>query len=79
MFLPPVWICGLPSGFWSHLSNLEAPGAEKLQAASTHAEPQGSTAAGSGNLADWAGMRGLCLSPGMQIPNPRGAADSYTE
>lgn len=65
--------------FWSHLTSLGALGAEELQAASPPAEPQGSTAAGAGNLAGWSGMWSLCLSPGMQIHDPRGNADSYTE
>lgn len=69
----------LPSGFWSHLTSLEALCSEELQAARPQAQPQGPTTAGAENLASWGGMWSLCLSPGMQIYDPRGDADSYTE
>lgn len=69
----------LPSGFWSHLTSLEALCSEELQAACPQAQPQGPTTAGAENLASWRGMWSLCLSPGMQIYDPRGDADSYTE
>lgn len=58
---------------------MEALGTEELQAASPLAEPQGSAAAGAGNLAGWAGTRSLSLSPGMQIHDPKGSVQTTTQ
>lgn len=62
----PFWVT-----FW-FLFPPEALGAEELQAVCPPAQPQGSTAAGAGNLAGRAGMWSHRLSPGMQIYYPRG-------
>lgn len=78
LLLPLCFLFGLPSGFWSHLTGRGGPGHRGAPSClSPSWAPGGSTAAGAGNLAGWAGM--WSLSPGMQIHDPRGDADSYTE
>lgn len=79
----PICVFIFPVAFFWFLVPPDKPGGPLLRGTpacpSPSSAPGGATTAGVENLASWGVMWSSCLSPGMQIYDPRGDADSYTE